>query len=303
MAMRNPRGRVNYEPNSWGPLMGGPREDPVGGFTSFAETNAGPKQRARPESFADHYSQARQFYISQTAIEQKHIRDALVFELSKVERADIRLRIISHLLNIDDGLAEAVAGGLGASLPRPAQAAMPTRDDLAKSPALSIVANGPQGFAGRKLGLLVTDGTDADLFDAVVLAVTEAGGVYEVIAPKIAGVTLSNGERLAARHKIDGGPSVLFDAVAVIPSAEGAQLLINDAPSRDFVSDAFAHCKFIGLSDGGSVLMAGAGLADKMDAGCIGLASPADAKTFLAATAPLRLWDRELRVDLDASSY
>lgn len=302
MAMRNPRGRVNYEPNSWGAQMGGPREDPVRGFKSFAEINEEPKQRLRPESFADHYSQARQFYISQTPIEQKHIGDALTFELSKVERPDIRLRIVSHLLNIDAGLAATVADGLGAALPKPARAAMPTRQDLEPSAALSIVANGPMAFAGRKLGILVTDGTDGGLFDALVEAVTAAGGVYDVIAPKIGGVTLSTGDALAAKHKIDGGPSVLFDAVAVIPSAEGAQLLAGDAPTRDFVSDAFAHCKFIGLSQGGMTLMSGAGLADKLDAGCIPIDSADDPAVFLAALGPLRVWDRELSVDVDAKA-
>jgi catalase len=149
---------------------------------------------------------------------------------------------------------------------------------------------------------VVSDGTDADVFDALVEAVTAAGGVYDVVAPKIGGVTLSNGEALAAKHKIDGGPSVLFDAVAVIPSAEGAQLMAGDGPSRDFVSDAFAHCKFIGLSDGGTAVMTAAGLGDKLDAGCIALAAPADTAAFIASCAPLRLWERELKVDLDAKA-
>lgn len=165
---------------------------------------------------------------------------------------------------------------------------------------MSIVANGPQGFAGRKLGILVTDGTETALFDALIEAVSAAGGVYDVIAPTIGGVTLSGGEALAARHKIDGGPSVLFDAVAVIPSAEGAGLLKGDGPSRDFVSDAFAHCKFIGLSEGGRELMAAAGLGDKLDEACIALAEAADAEEFVAACATLRHWPRELKVDLDA---
>ena len=301
MAMRNPKGRVNYEPNSWGPQMGGPREDPVRGFRSFAETNPEPKQRLRPESFADHYSQARQFYISQTPIEQKHIGDALVFELSKVERPDIRMRMVSHLINIDADLAQRVARGLGAALPGPAQAAMPTRQDLEPSAALSIVANGPRSFAGRKLGILVTDGSDERLFDALVEAVTAAGGVYEVVAPMIGGVTLSSGAQLAAKHKIDSGPSVLFDAVAVVPSAEGAGLLSGDGPTRDFVSDAFVHCKFIGLSAGGRTLMEAAGLGAKLDEGCIALDDPTDAAGFLHAAAPLRHWARELRVDVDAT--
>ena len=66
MAMRNPKGRVNYEPNSWGG-DGGPRESPEMGFTVVPEPEEqGAKLRIRSETFADHYSQARQFYISQT---------------------------------------------------------------------------------------------------------------------------------------------------------------------------------------------------------------------------------------------
>ena len=43
------------------------REDPAGGFTTFPAVEQGAKQRVRSERFADHYSQARQFLISQTA--------------------------------------------------------------------------------------------------------------------------------------------------------------------------------------------------------------------------------------------
>lgn len=146
MAMRNPVGRVNYEPNSWGPTQGGPREDPIRGFRSFEEEADEPKQRVRSESFADHYSQARQFFVSQTPIEQKHIGDALVFELSKVERPDIRSRTVSHLRNIDAGLAATVADGLGMPLPEAAVAARKPITDLPASDKLSIVKNGPENF-------------------------------------------------------------------------------------------------------------------------------------------------------------
>jgi len=300
MAMRNPVGRANYEPNSWGTEIGGPREDPARGFRSFAEEADGLKLRIRPESFADHYSQARQFFISQTAIEQKHIGDALVFELSKVERADIRSRMVSHLLNIDPVLAATVADGLALPLPKAAQAARPTIGDLPASDALSIVKNGPQSFEGRKLGILLTDGSDAALFAALTKALDREGAVFEVIAPKIGGVTLSDGTALAARHKIDGGPSVLFDAVAVLPSAEGAALLAVDKPSKDFVSDAFAHCKFIGIGADSAILFDKAGLTKDLDEGCLPLGSAKDVDAFLAACASVRYWPRELAVDLDA---
>jgi catalase len=300
MAMRNPVGRANYEPNSWGPVAGGPREDPVRGYRSFADAPDGDKLRVRPESFADHYSQARQFYESQTPIEQKHIGDALVFELSKVERTDIRSRLVSHLLNIDEDLARTVANGLGLALPAPAIAAVAPRQDLPPSDALSIVKNGPQSFAGRKLGLLVTDGADAALVKALVKEIDEAGAMVEIIAPKIGGVTLSDSDLLGAHQKIDGGPSVLYDAVAIIASDEGGKMLALDAAAKDFVTDAFAHCKFIGLSPETQPLLAKAGLADDLDDGCLPLKAKADAKAFVAALRPLRFWAREPLVDLDA---
>ena len=260
----------------------------------------GDKLRIRPESFADHYSQARQFYISQTPIEQKHIGDALVFELSKVERPDIRSRMVSHLIHIDGDLADTVAKGLGLPLPEPAKAAVAPKTDLPPSDALSILKNGPQSFAGRKLGLLVSDGADAALVKALMSAVEDAGAMCEVVAPKIGGATLSDGTMLPAQQKIDGGPSVLYDAVAVILSDEGAAMLAKDAPSKDFVADAFAHCKFLGLSPQAEPLLVKAGIAEDLDDGCLGLESADDAKAFVAALAPLRFWDRESRVDLDA---
>jgi len=300
MAMRNPKGRVNYEPNSWGATQGGPREDPARGFTSFAEEPDGPKQRVRSESFADHYSQARQFFTSQAPIEQKHIGDALVFELSKVERPDIRSRTVSHLLNIDATLAATVADGLGLALPEPAVAARETITDLAPSDKLSIVKNGPNSFKGRKLGILLTDGADAAIFKALVEALDVEGAVYEVVAPKIAGVTLSDGTTVAAKQKVDGGPSVLFDAVAIVVSGEGAALLSIDAAAKDFVTDAFAHCKFIGFTAEAEAIFVKAGIADDLDEACLPLAGPKDAGDFVTACRSLRHWPRELEVDLDA---
>src|SRR5688572_8137116 len=101
MALVNPKGRVNYEPNSWGGEAGGPRESPEVGFRSFPSREEGAKLRERSETFADHYSQARQFYKSQTPTEQNHVANGLVFELSKVETPAIRTRMVAHLLNID----------------------------------------------------------------------------------------------------------------------------------------------------------------------------------------------------------
>ena len=298
MAMQNPKGRANYEPNSWGD-QGGPRENPTRGFTSFAEQADGPKQRVRSESFADHYSQARQFYISQTEVEQDHITNALVFELSKVEREDIRARMVSHLLNIDEALANAVADGLGLEdLPAAATAAR-APVELPPSDRLSIAKNGPESFKGRKLGILLTDGADAGLFTALTNACKKEGTDVEVIAPKIGGAMLSDGKKIAAQQKIDGGPSVLYDAVALLVSEAGAQLLSADAPTKDFISDAFAHCKFIGHSAAAQPLLEAAGVADAMDEGFIALDASGDAGAFIKTCRALRFWEREVQVDAD----
>jgi catalase len=299
MAMRNPKTRANYEPNSWG-AKGGPRENPERGFRSFAAEESGPKTRLRPESFADHYSQARQFYISQTPVERKHIGDAIVFELSKVERPDIRARVVSHLIHIDGDLAKTVSDGLGLDLPAPAQAARPVNTKLPPSAALSMLKKPVDSFAGRKLGILATDGADAALFDALLAAVEKEKGVCEVVAPKIGGVALSNGTKVAAKQKIDGGPSVLFDAVAILASKDGAKLLAGDSTAKDFVNDAFAHCKFIGYSSEAFLLFEKTGLAKDLDEACIKLATKADAAAFVEACRALRHWEREAKVDLDA---
>ncbi|HEV7687271.1 MAG TPA: catalase, partial [Acidimicrobiia bacterium] len=294
MAMANPATRANYEPNSWGPEEGGPREDPVRGFQTFATTEEGPKRRLRPESFADHYSQARQFYVSQTEVEQRHLANAFVFELSKVERPDIRVRIVAGLRNVDDDLAQTVADGLGlAELPEPLPAARPTVRDLAPSAALSILANGPGSFAGRKIGVLITDGTDADLLGEVRQAAGKEQVNVELVAPTVGGITDNAGNRVEVDQKIDGAPSVLYDAVVLLPSAEGAAALARQPAARDFVTDAFAHCKFIGHGPDAAPLFESTGLGSLTDDGFIRLVDGASTEQFIARCAELRFWDRE----------
>ncbi|MDB6060330.1 MAG: Catalase [Verrucomicrobiaceae bacterium] len=297
MAMKNPTGRVNYEPNSRG-VDGGPREDAQKGFTSFPEPIADNKGRVRSETFADHYSQARQFYISQLPIEQKHIADAFTFELSKVEHPPIRERVIANLLNVDKELAERVALGLGLpNLPAPSVAAMATRQDLPESAALSILKNGPKNFKGRKIGVLVTEGADAALFSALKAAATAEGALIKVIAPTVGGVKDSKGMLIKGDEKIGGGPSVVFDAVVLLVSAEGVAALDGDATTKDFVADAFAHCKIIGFTAAAKPLFVATGIADVLDAGCIELSNAAGAKKFITACRQLRFWDREANVD------
>ncbi|HAD46405.1 MAG TPA: catalase HPII [Alcanivorax sp.] len=293
MAMENPKGRANYEPNSWGGAEGGPRENPQRGFHGYPAEEAGTKQRLRPESFSDHYSQARQFFISQTEVEQDHITDALVFELSKVDTVAIRARMVSHLRNIDEDLAKGVAKGLRLSpLPRAADAARPTRQDLKASPALSILLNQPETFSGRKIGALVSDGADAALLTALEKAAKKEGAKVAYVAASVGGVKLSDGSWLEADEKIDGGPSVVFDAVALVLSEKGARELAAMPPARDFVSDALAHKKFIGFTEEAVALLGLSGPDDAGAEGLVPLDKAGDAARFLTLCRNLRCWTR-----------
>lgn len=296
MAMRSPTGRANYQPNSFAE---GPRESPDRGFRSFADAEEGQKVRLRPESFADHYSQASQFFNSQTPTEQRHIAMALIFELSKVETPVIRERVIAHLLNIDEGLAATVADKLGITdLPKAADAAIAPRKDLEPSPALSILENCPDSFEGRKVGVLVSNGIEAALFKALQATIEKEGATMEVIALKVGGVQCDDGTMIIAKHMIDGGPSVLFDAVALLLTEEGAELLTRESAARDFVADAFAHCKFIGFSAGAVPLLAKAGVEPAADEGLIPLTNGDAVEIYVEACRKLRLWAREASVKL-----
>ncbi|MBA8840868.1 catalase [Ochrobactrum sp. RH2CCR150] len=291
MAMRNPVNRANYQPNSWGE---GPRPDPEHGFRSFAAHEDGKKVRLRPESFNDHYSQARQFYLSQTDVEQRHIIKALTFELSKVETLTIRERLISHLMNIELALANEVAGNLGIrEMPKPAETVVPVRHDLSASPALSIIQNSFHSFEGRKIGILVSKGTDMEFVEAIHGAAVKEGATVELIAPMVGGFESSAGEWIAADHMIDGGPSVLFDAVALVLTEEAAIALKSEASSREFVADAFAHCKFIGFTTGATPLLKKVGITPNTDDGLVLLETVNSISGFIECCRELRYWARE----------
>lgn len=219
---------------------------------------------------------------------------AYVFELSKVEIPAIRERMVANLRNADEDLAAAVADGLGIDLPEATEPAVPPRHDLPPSPALSMTSRAPKSFAGRKLGVLVSDDTDPDLLGAVTGAVEGVGGTVETIGLRVGGVRLKGKRaRTPVDHKIDGAPSVLFDAVALLAAGECATELARHPAVKDFVSDAFSHYKHIGYVEGAQPLLSVAGVAGKLDQACHDLGS-VEPEAFVAALASLRRWERDV---------
>jgi catalase len=289
MQMQVPKGRVAYDPSSL--EDDSPRETQAG-FRSHATADDGRKGRTRAESFADHYSQARAFFRSLEKPEQAHLASALVFELSKVETLKVRVRTISHLRNIDESLAKRVADGLAlADLPEPAPTATPARD-MPAIPEVRIIGRTKDTLQGRCIGILFDEGSDAGLIASLRKAAQKAGAEVKLVAPKVGGARLSDGKVQAADGQLAGTPSVLFDAVAVVLSADAAKGLVKEAAAVEFVSHAWAHLKAIACDAGGQALLKAARVGN--DAGIV---EAEDAKGFLAAAAT-RQWAREPKLRL-----
>ncbi|MHB1677509.1 MAG: catalase [Sulfuriferula sp.] len=287
MQMAQPRGRVAYEPNTLGPDT--PRESPTQSFVSAKVKEDGVKGRIRPESFADHYSQARQFFLSQTTFEQAHIASALVFELSKVQHVHIREAIVGHLRHIDENLAVRVAHGLALTALPPAPRTSVPVVDLPVSPALQLIGKAKDTLLGRVIGILIDNGSDATIINNLQQASLAAGARVKLIAPRIGAVKLSDGSVIAADGQLAGTPSVLFDAVALILSAEATKALSKESVAIDFVRDAYAHLKAIAADKGSELLLQEADVQST-----VGVTDAGQVEQFLQY-AKTRQWDRESR--------
>jgi catalase len=261
-------------------------------LSSFAEPIEGSKLRIRAESFADHFSQARQFFYSQTKPEQNHIISAFIFELSKVETKAVRARMVGQLANVDPKIAQRVANGLGLQSDiTPVPTTQKARTDLKPSAALSILAKAKETLEGRKVGCLVADGTDARLVSSLRAAAKKLNADFAIVAPKVGGAVASNNKLIEGDFQLAGGSSVLFDAVFVAISEEGAAMLQKEAAAVAWVHDAFAHCKVIGATEAAQPLLDAAGVIPDE-----GVLVGTDADAFLATAAKGRIWDREPKV-------
>ena len=288
MQMQVPKTRVLYEPQSLD--LSRPRESVKKGFESFAESmDDGVKGRIRAESFADHYSQPRMFYRSQTTPEQAHIASAYAFELGKVDAAHVRTRVLSHLLNIDKDLANRVATALGMDLPDAADPAAPILD-MDTSKAVQTIGISPKSLKGRLVGILVAEGSKHEEIKKFEEAAKAEGASVKIVAPNKE-VKLDDGTRIQADERLAGGPSVLFDAVVSIIMPDQAKKLAKDSSALDWFTDAYAHCKAIAYCGATDEFILSKLPIEKDE-----FVTPlADVESFID-NAKSRLWEREPKV-------
>lgn len=288
-----PNGNVANEPNSLD--NGSTREDPSKGFTSYAAEVAGSKLRIRPESFADHYSQARQFWISMTDYEQRHIVGGFAFELGKCDEMKIRTRMLGHLNNVDSELASMVADKLGMTgTADDISPVVPVRDPNPSTP-LSQYSVAPRSLEGKKVGLLITDGVNSAQFNSIKDAIQAEKATLSVVAPKPGPLQTDDGTRIVPDHFLEGVPSVLSDCVIVAPTANSVATLIEETAAIDWIRDAFAHLKVIGFNDASRPMFEKASVKTESEKGVVDIQDEG-LDHFMAAAKNHRVWEREQKV-------
>ncbi|SDF95949.1 MULTISPECIES: catalase [unclassified Duganella] len=257
------RGRVSYEPNSLG--GGCPFQAGMAGFTTAFRQQAQPpedKVRGKPELFAEHYAQARLFWISQSPAEQAHIVNAFRFELTRVQTPAVRERLLSMLANVDPILVEGVAQGLGVEVPAPMPLALDVpAPHYQPSSALSLLSRpGAIGPKTRKVAILAGHGVEADSLKAIYADLLAAGAAPRVVAPQLGQLVAADRSRLDVEISIDAGPGVLYDAVVIADGAASVKMLVEDADAREFVRHQYRHCKPILAVGAGKELLLAVGI-------------------------------------------
>jgi catalase len=137
------------------------------------------------------------------------------------------------------------------------------------------------------------------LVSALATAAQAAGAKVQIIAPMIGGVITSQGKTLVADHQIEGGPSILFDAVVIAAWSEGGAKLALQAAAVNFLRDAFGHLKVIGYTPECAPMLVKAGIDANPDndLGLVAL-DAASVEAFLESAARGRVWAREPTVRL-----
>jgi catalase len=305
---------TSYHPNSIG--GGCPYQAKVaeGGFASFVERIDARKVRARSQSFFDHFSQATLFYNSQSDAEKNHLTNALRFELGKVQRVEIRQRVIGLLSQIDKGLAANVAVALGLSVPKkpeqPVNHSIPADGSPAKfqpkavdqriqsSAQLSMANTIKDTIISRKIAILTADGTNGTQVDKMKKALAGAGAVVEIIAPKLGEVSTEKGVSIPVDKTLMTVSSVLYDAVYIPGGSKAIAALAQKPDAVDFISLANKHCKPVAFEEDADPLIQKTSIGDDMRAkkSLAGIVSGKEkdlSRDFIKAIAQHRFWERE----------
>jgi len=262
------KGRVAYEPNTLGNGSEFRIDGAAQGFKGLSEPIESPKTRGRNLSFDDHFSQATLFWNSQSNAEKDHIVSAFRFELSKVEQANIRQRVVDNLAHVDMKLASRVAATLGISAPDPKAAAgrLGFKDHrilnkLEEEPSLRMPIKPGTHVKTRRVAVLIADGIEPATVKRLQLDLASAGAVCKTVSNQLGSVSTAGGRQMQVDHTFCTMPSVMFDAIIIPGGAPHIEALRAMGDAVHFVMEAYKHCKPICAVNEGVELLASLGFA------------------------------------------
>jgi catalase len=300
------KGDVSYFPNS--KTSGCPYHAMLKGevgYQSHAQKIDAQKVRARSQSFADHFSQARLFFNSQSPEEQDHMINALSFELSKVKDVAVRRRQLAILNQIDARLAKSVGDNLGLTPPSELDEltlkfarqnhseypVAPAKLEVEKSKALSMkVDPGEASIATRKVAFLIDKGVRKASIDKMEQALKKEGAKAVLIAGNVGEIKTQEGETLMVQHSYLTEASVCYDAFYT-PEGASVEALKHNPDYIQFLNEGFLHCKAIAFANGAESLMKQTFL--KKDKGVIFESEDQLTEDFIHAMKGHRVWERE----------
>lgn len=265
-------GQVSYHKNSLANNTPHPVSEADGGYKHYEEKVEGHKVRARSESFKDHFSQARLFWLSMTDIEKKHIIDAFSFELGKVKNKAIRKQVVDMYAHVSYSLASAIAERIG--IVPPVEVEVPHIQQT--SPAVSQVINAKESVKSNKVAVIVTENSSEKLNELIATFLSE-----DIVVELV-----SNKQGIVSGYEIHETfattSSVLYDGVYVTGAFQNSY---EQAKAEPFIEQAYQHCKTIGYTENVLFLQH---IANKH-----GVAT--DPKSFVHALAKHRHWVRECK--------
>lgn len=234
-------GQVSYHKNSLASNTPSPVSEADGGYTHYQEKVEGHKVRARSDSFKDHFSQARLFWLSMTEIEKKHIINAFSFELGKVKNKSIRKQVVDMFAHVSYTLAASIADNIG--IIPPVQKEVPPITQT--SPAVSQIINAVESAQTSKVAVIVSENTNEKLNDLIATLLSE-NIVVELVSTKQG---IINGYEV--HETFSTTSSVLYDGVYVTGTFQDSSL---QEKSEQFIEEAYQHCKTIGFTENISFL-------------------------------------------------
>lgn len=284
------KGKVNYFPNSLDD--GSPKPAPAeeGGYVHYEERVDGRKIRNRSESFRDHFSQAKLFWNSMSPPEKKHLVDAAHFELGKVESKEIRRRMVELFAQIDGGLAEQVAMGIGVSAPKGISASPVT----GSSPALSMTRT-VKSPKGRKVAILIDDGYNHEELVQVKQALKEAGAHAKIVSMLLGVKKSEDGQEIEVDKHHVSTASIMYDAIFIPGGRKSIEAMKEQGDALHFINEAFKHCKPIAALSEGIELLRESSIRD------VSLASPETGGQVVSEKGVVTAWQPQNMVALTES--